>query len=386
MNQQEEYYMPVKFLHTADWQMGMKALQAGEKAKEVRAKRFETAARVVELAKQEGVEFVLLAGDLFEHHDVDDSVVRKTVAVLDSLAPTPVFVLPGNHDPLVAGGVWDRQSWKRIGDHVTLLREADEVQISDNVALYPAPLMQKQSTLDPTAWMPSREAGDERIRLGIAHGALDVLPERTNFPIAVTRADEAGLDYLALGDWHGLVQHGRTVYSGAMEQTSFREKDPGNVVIVEISSAGAEPVVSRKHVGALQWRELDPAIRDETDVEHLRNEVLRAGPLIAQLLRISPHLDTEVPTDVLEQLRSFRDELREEAFFLEWPVETLDRIPGTPVATLPDGLLAEVDEDLCAILEGRIPEGPARKATSQETEIVKEARALLRRLVAEVQR
>ncbi len=30
--------MPVKFLHTADWQMGMKALQAGEKAKGVRAK------------------------------------------------------------------------------------------------------------------------------------------------------------------------------------------------------------------------------------------------------------------------------------------------------------------------------------------------------------
>jgi DNA repair exonuclease SbcCD nuclease subunit len=76
--------------------MGLKALQAGGKAKEVRAKRFETAARVVDVAKREGVDFVILAGDLFEHHDVDEAVVWKTVAVLDGFAPIPVFVLPGN--------------------------------------------------------------------------------------------------------------------------------------------------------------------------------------------------------------------------------------------------------------------------------------------------
>lgn len=377
--------MSLRFLHTADWQMGMKALQAGEKAKEVRAKRFETAARVVDVAKHEGVDFVLLAGDLFEHHDVDEAVVRKTVAVLDGLAPIPVFVLPGNHDPLVAGGIWDRQSWKRVGSHVRLLREAAEVQVRDDVALYPAPLKQKQSTLDPTAWMPARSASDERIRVGIAHGALDVLPERANFPITAARADEAGLDYLALGDWHGFGQNGRAVYSGTMEQTSFSEKDPGNVAIVEISSAGAEPVVSRHHVGALQWTEHEAPIRDATDVEHLRKAVLGAGPLPAQLLRITPQLDAGVSSDVLDELRSFRDELREEAFFLDWPVETLGAALGTP-APLPNGLLRDVDEDLGAILEGRIPEGPGREAAAAAPDVVKEARALLQRLVREMQR
>jgi len=45
-----------------------------------------------------------------------------------------------------------------------------------------------------------------------------------------------------------------------------------------------------------------------------------------------------------------------------------------------------VDEGLAAILDGRIPEGPAREAAAAEPEVVKEARALLYRLVAEVQR
>ncbi len=377
--------MPVKLLHTADWQMGMKALQAVGKAKEVRARRFETAARVAELAKREAVDLVLLAGDLFEHHDVDEVVVRKTVAVLDGFAPIPVLVLPGNHDPLVAGGIWDRQSWQRVGGHVMLLRDAAEVQLRDDLALYPAPLRQKQSTLDPTAWVPTRAEGDERIRIGVAHGALDVLPERANFPIAAGRAEETRLDYLALGDWHGFVQHGRCVYSGTMEQTSFSEKDPGNVAVVEIACAGSEPIITKHRVGSLHWTEHSPTIRDETDIEHLRKAILGAGQLATELLRITPQLDPAVPAHVLDELRTLRDELEEEAFFLDWPGETLDSVPGTPVI-LPEGLLAEVDEDLGAILKGRIPEGPAREAAATPPDVVKEARALLRRLVTEVRR
>ena len=376
--------MPAKFLHTADWQMGMRALQAGERAKEVRAKRFDTAARVVDLARREAVEFVLLAGDLFENHDVDDSVVRKTVAVLDGFAPIPVFVLPGNHDPLIAGGVWDRQTWQRVGSHVTLLREAAEIQIHRDVALYPAPLKQKQSTIDPTAWMPARAASDSRIRIGVAHGALDVLPERANFPIAAGRADEAGLDYLALGDWHGFLQNGRTVYSGTLEQTSFSEKDPGNVALVEITGAGDEPVVSKRPVGMLHWAEYESPVRDTTDVEHMRKAVLGAGPLPAQVLRITPQIDPGVSTEVLDELQSLREELREEAFFLDWPMETLDAAPGTP-APLPDGLLAGVDADLAAILDGRIPDGPGRDAAASARNVVQEARTLLQRLVREAQ-
>lgn len=161
--------MTVKILHTADWQMGMKALQAGEKAQEVRSRRFHAANRVVDVAKRENVDLVILAGDLFEHHDVDEAVVRKTVAVLDAFAPIPVFVLPGNHDPLIAGGIWDRNSWQRVGSHVTLLREAVEYHFHDGVVFYPAPLKQKQSTLDPTAWIPARAPGDDRIRIGVTH-------------------------------------------------------------------------------------------------------------------------------------------------------------------------------------------------------------------------
>jgi DNA repair exonuclease SbcCD nuclease subunit len=377
--------MPVKFLHTADWQMGMKALQAGEKAKEVRSKRYETAARIVELAKHEAVDFVLLAGDLFEHHDVDEAVVRRTVTLLDSFDSIPVFVLPGNHDPHVAGGVWNRQSWQRVGAHVTLLGKAQEILVSDGVAIYPSPLYQKQSAMDPTEWIPSRAPGDDRIRIGIAHGSLDLLPERSNFPIASRRTNEAGLDYLALGDWHGFLQHGKAVYPGTMEQTNFSEKDPGNVAIVKIAHAGDEPVISKQRVGELVWSEHRPTIHDVTDVEQLRIAIRDTGALAIQLIRVAPDLEPDVSDGVVAELESLRKELLEEAFLLDWPEETVNA-PLETAVSVPDGVLADVDSCLAAILEGKIPEGPGREAASADLNVVKEARALLRRLAREVAR
>ena len=40
----------MKFLHTADWQLGMKAVQVGGAWYEVRAERLKTAERIIHLA------------------------------------------------------------------------------------------------------------------------------------------------------------------------------------------------------------------------------------------------------------------------------------------------------------------------------------------------
>jgi DNA repair exonuclease SbcCD nuclease subunit len=377
--------VPIRFLHTADWQLGLKAVHAGQKAKAVRDRRFATAEAVAALAKREAVDFVLIAGDLFEHHDVDDAVVRRAVKALDELAPLPVYVLPGNHDPLVPGGVWDRSTWRRVGAHVHLLRSAGEVPVGDGVVLLPAPLAQKHSTLDPTAVLPPRAAGDARIRIGVAHGALDILPERGNFPISATRADDAGLDYLALGDWHGFVQHGRAVYPGTFEGSSFGEREPGDVAIVEIAAAGATPRVARHRVGALTWTQHEPTIADGTDVDRLRRTILEAGPLAAQLLRVRPSLASDVPEETVAALRALHGELGDDAFFLDWPSETLEVLSDAPLA-LPEGLLAAIDEDLRALADGRLPAILAGSGAPPDPESVREARSWLARIAAEARR
>ena len=370
----------VKFLHTSDWQMGMRAVHAGIKAKEVRDTRFDSALRVANLAKEHQVEFVIIAGDVFEHHDVDEVVVKRTVDILNQFAPIAVYVLPGNHDPYVSGGVWGRQSWRRVGSHVILCTEPTEVEFDDRVAIYPCPLTQKRSNLDPTSWMPRRADSDTRIRVGIAHGALDVLPDSVNFPISKDRPELSGLDYLALGDWHSPLQQGRAVYSGTMEPTSFSERDPGYATVVEILSNGEEPKLTLHQTRILTWTELNPTIRDITDVESLDRTIKRLGALDSLLLRIEPIFDTEIGEEVVQRLQVLKEELEERTFLLEWPDDPSTFANLGLTTHLPDGILLRVDEALSTILEGRTPEDLAHLFAGKAATTVQEARTLLHSL------
>ena len=56
----------VKFVHTADWQIGMKAAHVGAVGKRVRSERLESARRVVEAAASRQADFIIVAGDTFE--------------------------------------------------------------------------------------------------------------------------------------------------------------------------------------------------------------------------------------------------------------------------------------------------------------------------------
>ena len=113
----------MRFLHTADWQIGMKAAALGDAGARVREERLAAGRRVIETAKSHNVDFLLVAGDLFEDNAVDRVLVQKVVDILNSFGG-PVYVIPGNHDPLVPGSVWEHPAWKSASNVHVLFEEA----------------------------------------------------------------------------------------------------------------------------------------------------------------------------------------------------------------------------------------------------------------------
>ena len=101
----------VKFIHTADWQIGMKAAHVGAVGQRVRDERLEAARRVIGAAASHHADFIIVAGDTFEDNTVDRVLVQKVADILGSFAG-PVYVMSGNHDPLVPGWVWDHAAWQ----------------------------------------------------------------------------------------------------------------------------------------------------------------------------------------------------------------------------------------------------------------------------------
>lgn len=351
---------PFRFLHTADWQMGMKAAGLGEAGERVRHARLEAAERVIAAAAAHRVECIVIAGDLFEDNAVEALLVQQVADILGR-APCPVFVLPGNHDPLVAGSVYDREVWKRT-ERVTVWRGSEPQEIRPGVTLFPCPYLSRQLEDDPLAWIPAREPEDSAIRVGIAHGSLlatEAMEDESASPIDPDGASRYGLDYLALGHWHSTFVYpngptNRVAYSGAHEATKFGERDSGNVLFVEIEAPGAAPKMQPVHTGTLTWRQEPPyEVHSVADLErilhvvHVEDESAARTTLVEMTLRgvASTEVAARVRDDLgpLLQARHLFSRLITEELLLEpSEAELLAIAPAGPVRTACERLLEKI--------------------------------------------
>ncbi len=351
----------VKFIHTADWQLGM-GFAGRSRPDELRGERLSALARVLDVARREHAAFILAAGDCFESNRVSKTLLYEAKEVLRS-APCPVYILPGNHDPLSQDSIYTvRDEWQRLPPAVSVFKDQQPVTVA-GATLYPCPCTARVSAKDPTAWIPARQPGDG-VRVGIAHGSWQVLPElpADDYPIPPEAATERDLDYLALGHWHSTFPQpggaaGRTFYSGTHEQASFGERDSGNVLLVEIGGPGQAPVVSKPRTGRFIWRQEEFEIRDDSSIATLRDRVQKMdnpqGSLVRIVLKgvVAPALHKET-VRALDEARPRFYSLEVDDSGLITSLDTLD------VTSLPSGLMRKVASRLLGYATGEVTEPP----------------------------
>jgi len=191
-----------RFLHTADWQLGLGLrFVPGDRGAKVRNERFEAVRRLAALAHEHEVDAVVVAGDVFDDNGVGPHTLQAARDALALFAPIPVLLLPGNHDAATPGCALSRLQG---GDHVRVLLDR-RAEVVGDAAFFACPLLHRHERDDPTAWLPAREAGDAAVRVAVAHGAVLDFSETTESPNRIDAASvlARGFDYLALGDWHG---------------------------------------------------------------------------------------------------------------------------------------------------------------------------------------
>ena len=262
--------MPFRFLHTADWQIGKPFGHiAPEAAFALRLQRLLTVETIAAKAQALGVDAVLVAGDAFDSNTVADRTLMQTIDALRAFAGLWVF-LPGNHDAALHHSVWSRLRAFGLPDNVVI---ADEPLILDRwegrAFVLPAPLKRRRESTDLTQWFGTAATPEGSIRIGLAHGSVaNRLPtgagEASN-AIAEDRAAQAGLGYLALGDWHGALEIApRTYYSGTPEPDRHKANLSGAIWHVTLDGPGAPPRVERLGVGRFTWTQLDVDLLDGT--------------------------------------------------------------------------------------------------------------------------
>ncbi|KCB42063.1 calcineurin-like phosphoesterase family protein [Bordetella hinzii 4161] len=285
---------PISFLHTADWQIGRQYGQFDDDDAAVLAEaRLETVARLAALARERGVDAVLVAGDVFDTQAVSDRSIRRLFDALAGYAG-PWVMIPGNHDAALAESVWTRaRQLDCIPANVHLALQPGVIALP-GLAVLAAPLTQRHTYDDVTRVFDSLESPPGLPRVGLAHGSVaGRLPESADAanPIAPDRAERARLDYLALGDWHGCLRVGaRCWYAGTPEPDRFRGNAPGFALHVRL--AGGEPEVEQVAVGRYRWLDWDVELALPADAEMLeaRLQALQADDVLRLSLRGSVSL------------------------------------------------------------------------------------------------
>ncbi|BBX72588.1 exonuclease SbcCD subunit D [Mycobacterium shinjukuense] len=256
----------MRFLHTADWQLGMtRHFLAGDAQPRYSAARRDAVAGLGALAAEVNAEFVVVAGDVFEHNQIAPRVIGQSLEAMRAIG-IPVYLLPGNHDPLDASSVYTGALFTaERPDNVVVLDRAGVHEVRPGVEIVAAPWRSKAPTTDLVAEVLDGLPPADVSRVLVAHGGVDVLDPDRDKPslIRLAELDDAisrgTIHYAALGDRHSLTQvggSGRVWYAGSPEVTNFDdvEADPGHVLVVDVDESDPQRhvAVEARQVG--RWR------------------------------------------------------------------------------------------------------------------------------------
>lgn len=259
----------MKFVHSADWQLGARFAQFAERAPRLRATRVQTLSRTLALASERNADAFLIAGDLFEDNHVENELVDEVVALFADYPDLAILILPGNHDPYSGpDSIWDRKQFLEAPSHIRVFREPGSWEMN-GVHFVASPLQQKVSTLDPSLRLQSLAEGlpAEAIKVGMTHGAIAIpgKHQANDFPISLDAASRAGLDYLAVGHWHQwqVYDDDRLMMPGTPEPDNFGQDQAGHVAFVELTEQGKKPLIEKVSIRSLSWERLSFDLTDE---------------------------------------------------------------------------------------------------------------------------
>lgn len=282
-----------RFLHTSDLQLGMtRWFLEGEAQARFDDARIRAIGRLGEIATHHGCAFIVVAGDVFEHNSLNQRTTGRALDALRQL-PVPVYLLPGNHDPLVADSIFYRTE----GEGIHVITDTEPVEVAEGVELVGAPLTAKRATTDLVRAALEPLTPTDGIRVAVGHGQAesrgnDASPDLIDLTYVEQRLADGTIDYLALGDTHSTRPVGatrRVWFSGAPETTDFHdltegveggETDSGNALVVTVEKAAAtDATVGVEKVPVGQWI-FEALTREVSSVEDVEEflDALRAYP------------------------------------------------------------------------------------------------------------
>ena len=257
----------MRLLHLADTHLGAGFGSFGRLARECREAHMSAFRGLIEVAKDQKVDAVVVAGDLFDTPRPSKETLAVARETFRRIAAdgAPVILVPGNHDPALGGLV---PSGEEIsGVHVFTGAALGEPISVDTTA---GPLhvygMAYDASREPEPLASFERSSRDGVHVALLHGSVPDAPHwKAGSSLRLPLEDLAGLDvdYIALGDYHryrpptafGDKPSLPACYAGSFAALNGKESGPRGYVVVEVAPGGA-PDVTHFDTGLTQVADL----------------------------------------------------------------------------------------------------------------------------------
>lgn len=210
--------MPYRILHVADVHLDAAFVGADAAIGRQRREQLRTAfERALRIARDQRVDAVCIAGDLYEDGRAGSDRTAYLRRVLGDLAPIRVFLSPGNHDPFTGASIYQRMA--PLPDNVFIFsrRRFTSVPLADDITLWG---FAHEHKLDRDPAIGDFVCTGPGTHLLLFHGSdRDHMPPEKEAvaPFSGIDIERAGAQHAMLGHFHGLMQGPRHAYPGSLE-------------------------------------------------------------------------------------------------------------------------------------------------------------------------
>lgn len=295
----------MKILHFADLHLDASFAASGMTPSVANRRRDELRGclrHILDYAVENGVDLVTIAGDLYEQDRCTMDTGNFLREQFERIAPIPVLITPGNHDPWIPDAWYRQINWPR------------------NVFIFKESKLNPYSIGDVTIWGAahcSRACWDNLINgmkvpsqgnhLLLLHASDTANVPRAKSIFCPLNADDvlnSGFKMALLGHYHGArltpMEHPLLCYPGSPEPLGFDEVGKHYVLLVEVEGQNTKPTLLE--IGYRVYVDLPIDVSTAVTRENIRDSVIKLsheqnlGQAFVRL-RLTGMLDPNVQMD-----------------------------------------------------------------------------------------
>lgn len=226
----------MKFVHIADMHFDCPFVNLSDKESLGDLRRLDqrkSLKKIIEYIKEERIEALLIAGDLYEHKFIKKSTIEYINNLFKEIPETKIYISPGNHDPYLKKSYYLTFEWN---ENVHIFGPEIKMIENENYDIYGygfGDFYCANSKMEELEIL-----NKNKTNLLIIHGTLNgaSIEEKQYNSMSEKVLNSKGFDYIALGHIHksNFQKNKKIIYPGSTISLGFDELGKHGMVIGEI--------------------------------------------------------------------------------------------------------------------------------------------------------